>query len=186
MNLNVRVKLLKRSILQIILSVYSLFLIGCSLGPEEYSPLDVEPYCNMPDVNNDGIYELELSSTNWQTLASVNFLVTRDGVPEEFVPIRFASNLYWQLNDTLGYFIHRDLTDNVEYVTYDTTYVTGGGVHDLVSTTNISSMTGTDGKTTNWIAPVESMRGETFILYYSYYDEWRSERVEDRLKIHLE
>tara|TARA_R100001591_G_scaffold118515_1_gene141795 strand:- start:2291 stop:2713 length:423 start_codon:yes stop_codon:yes gene_type:complete len=140
----------------------------------------------MPDVNNDGIYELELSSTNWQTLASVNFLVTRDGVPEEFVPIRFASNLYWQLNDTLGYFIHRDLTDNVEYVTYDTTYVTGGGVHDLVSTTNISSMTGTDGKTTNWIAPVESMRGETFILYYSYYDEWRSERVEDSLKIHLE
>ena len=47
-------------------------------------------------------------------------------------------------------------------------------------------MTGTDGTTTNWIAPVKSMRGETFVLYYSYYDEWRSERVEDSLKIHLE
>ena len=181
MNLNVR-----KSLIRSILTVYSLLLIGCSLGPEEYSPLDVKPYCNMPDVNGDGIYELELSGSNWQTLAKVDFSVTRDGVPEEFVPIRSASNLFWQLNDTLGYFIHRNLTDNVEYVAYDTTYVTGGGVHDLVPTTNISSMTGTDGETSNWIAPVRSMRGETFVLYYSYYDEWRSERVEDSLKIHLE
>ena len=164
MNLNVR-----KSLIRSILTVYSLLLIGCSLGPEEYSPLDVKPYCNMPDTNGDGIYELELSGSNWQTLAKVDFSVTRDGVPE-----------------ALGYFIHRNLTDNVEYVAYDTTYVTGGGVHDLVPTTNISSMTGTDGETSNWIAPVTSMRGETFVLYYSYYDEWRSERVEDSLKIHLE
>lgn len=181
MNLNVR-----KSLIRSILTVYSLLLIGCSLGPEEYSPLDVKPYCNMPDIDGDGVYELELSNDNWQTLAKIDFSVTRDGVAEEFVPIRFASNLFWQLNDTLGYFIHRNLTDNVEYVAYDTTYVTGGGIHDLVSTTNISSMTDTDGTTTNWIAPVKSMRGETFVLYYSYYDEWRSERVEDSLTIHLE
>ena len=86
MNLNVR-----KSLTRSILSVYSLFLIGCSLGPEEYSPLDVVPYCNMPDVNNDGVYELELSNVNWQTLAKVDFSVTRDGIAEEFVPIRFAS-----------------------------------------------------------------------------------------------
>ena len=181
MNLNVR-----KSLIRSILTVYSLLLIGCSLGPEEYSPLDVKPYCNMPDANGDGIYELELSGSNWQTLAKVDFSVTRDGVPEEFVPIRFASNLFWQLNDTLGYFIERGLSSDVEYVAYDTTYVTGGGHHDLVPTTNISSMTDTDGVTSNWIAPVRSMRGEVFVLYYSYWDEYRTERSEDSLRIQLQ
>ena len=37
----------------------------------------------------------------------------------------WESNLYWELGDTLGYYIHRDLTDDLEYVSYDTTYVTG-------------------------------------------------------------
>ena len=80
------------------------------------------------------------------------------------MPIRFASNLFWQLNDTLGYFIERGLTDNVEYVAYDTSYITGGGHHDLVPTTNISSMTDNHGVTSNWIAPVRVYEAKS--LYY--------------------
>ena len=60
--------------------------------------------------------------------------------PVEYADIDFESNLFWQLNDTLGYFTHQWLTDEIEYNTYDTSYVIGG-LHDLVPTSNYRSLT---------------------------------------------
>ena len=49
------------------------------------------------------------------------------------------SNLYWELGDTLGYYTHRDLTDDLEYVSYDITYVAGFSGTE-VPTSNVSSV----------------------------------------------
>ena len=81
----------------------------------------------------------------------------------------WESNLYWELGDTLGYYIHRGLTDDLEYVSYDTTYVTGFE-GTLVPTSNTTSVSGEDGDVSNMIAPVETMVGDTLILSWIYFD----------------
>jgi len=149
-----------------IISLPILFLIGCG---DVYEPeLQVQPYCNMPDIDNDGVYELQLRDT-WQTTHPIDFVVKVDGEPVEYADIDFRSNLYWALDDTIGYFEHQWLTDDMEYNTYGTSYVIGGNLHDLVPTTNYSSLTDDDGTTRNMIAPVKSMRGDTLILQYDVY-----------------
>ena len=167
-----------------IISLPILFLIGCSnpSGPSE--SLYVNVYCNLPDVNNDGVYELNLNNDTWQTIHMIDIEVKDDYGPVSYANVNFHSNLYWSLNDTIGYFIHRDLSDNVQYVTYDTSYVTGGSLHDLVPTSNYGSMTGSDGMTRNAIAPVQSMANETLVLTI---DVWgRSQQVIETIKIKLE
>ena len=86
----------------------------------------------------------------------IDFEVTLDGKPVEYATIRFESNLYWYLEDTLGYIVESALSDDIVYVSYDTTYVTGFN-GDEVPTTNWRSMTDDEGLTRNAIAPVRNM-----------------------------
>ena len=140
----------------------------------------------MPDIDNDGVYELQLRDT-WQTTHPIDFLVQVDGEPVEYADIDFKSNLYWALDDTIGYFEHQWLTDDMEYNTYSTSYVIGGNLHDLVPTTNYSSMTSSDGTTRNMIAPVKSMIGDTLILVYDVYvGTYDVDGLIDTIKISLE
>jgi len=167
-----------------IISLPILFLIGCG---DVYEPeLQVQPYCNMPDIDNDGVYELQLRDT-WQTTHPIDFVVEVDGEPVEYADIDFRSNLYWALDDTIGYFEHQWLTDDMEYNTYGTSYVIGGNLHDLVPTTNYSSLTSSDGTTRNMIAPVKSMIGDTLILVYDVYvGTYDVDGLIDTIKISLE
>lgn len=163
-----------------IISLPILFLIGCG---DVYEPeVSVEPYCNMPVV--DGVPTLALRDT-WQTTHMIDFKVTLDGEPVEYATIRFESNLYWVLGDTLGYIVDRALTDDWTYINYDTTYVTGFGGAE-VPTTNFRSMTDDEGLTSNAIAPVRTMDGETMILSYSVWVEEIMERVYGEIEIKLE
>ena len=57
-----------------IISLPILFMIGCADIDMNQSVLEVEPYCNMPDIDNDGVYELQLRDT-WQTTHPIDFLV---------------------------------------------------------------------------------------------------------------
>ena len=43
-------------------------------------------------------------------------IVYKDNQPIDLMKFYWESNLYWELGDTLGYYIHRDLTDDLEYV----------------------------------------------------------------------
>ena len=170
-----------------IISLPILFMIGCADVEMNQSVLEVEPYCNMPDIDNDGVYELQMNRENWQTIHPIDFLVKVDGHLVEYADIDFKSNLFWSLNDTIGYFTHRWLTDNMAYNTYDTSYVIGGSLHDLVPTTNYSSLTDEDGTTRNMIAPVQSMIGDTLILVYDVYvSTYDVEGLIDTIKISLE
>ena len=103
-------------------------------------------------------YHLDIDMNNWQTLYRVRGIVTKNGIPEPFMKFYWESNLFWDLGDTLGYYIHRGLTDDLEYVSYDTTYVTGFE-GTLVPTSNTTSVSGEDGNVSNMIAPVKTMVG---------------------------
>ena len=114
-------------------------------------------------------YHLTIDRDNWQTLYRVRGTVYKDNQLAEFMKFYWQSNLYWQLGDTLGYYIHRGLTDDLEYVSYDTTYITGFSGME-VSTSNSASVSNADGEVSNMIAPVKSMIGDTLILNWEFYD----------------
>ena len=114
-------------------------------------------------------YHLTIDRDNLQTLYRVRGTVYKDNQLAEFMKFYWQSNLYWQLGDTLGYYIHRGLTDDLEYVSYDTTYITGFSGME-VSTSNSASVSNADGEISNMIAPVKSMIGDTLILNWEFYD----------------
>ena len=116
-------------------------------------------------------YHLTIDRDNWQTLYRVRGSVYKDNQLAEFMKFYWQSNLYWQLGDTLGYYIHRGLTDDLEYISYDTTYITGfSGLE--VPTSNSASVSNAAGEVSNMIAPVQSMIGDTLVLSWVYYD-WK-------------
>ena len=119
--------------------------------------------------DDNDYFHLTIDRNNWQTLYRVRGIVKKNDVTEPFMKFSWESNLYWELGDTLGYYIHRGLTDDLEYVSYDTTYVTGFE-GTLVPTSNITSVSGEDGDVSNMIAPVKSMVGDTLILSWYFFD----------------
>ena len=114
-------------------------------------------------------FHLTINSNSWQTLYRIRGIVYKDGMPTENMKFHWQSNLYWELGDTLGYYIHRGLTDDLEYVSYDTTYITGFNGME-VPTSNSVSVSGSSGEVSNMIAPVRSMVGDTLVLDYYYFD----------------
>ena len=114
-------------------------------------------------------FHLTINRNSWQTLYRVRGIVYKDDMPTENMKFHWQSNLYWELGDTLGYYIHRGLTDDLEYVSYDTTYITGFNGME-VPTSNSVSVSGSSGEVSNMIAPVRSMVGDTLVLDYYYFD----------------
>ena len=119
--------------------------------------------------DDNDYFHLTINRNSWQTLYRVRGIVYKDGVTAENMKFYWQSNLYWELGDTLGYYIHRGLTDDLEYVSYDTTYITGFSGME-VPTSNSSSVSNSDGEVSNMIAPVKSMIGDTMTLQWEYYD----------------
>ena len=77
--------------------------------------------------------------------------------------VQWKSNLYWFIGDTLGYVVKRDLTDDLVYVSYDTTYITWFNGYE-VPTTNEVSYSNIFGNVSNMIAPTKQMVGDTLRL----------------------
>jgi hypothetical protein len=119
--------------------------------------------------DDNDYFHLTINRNSWQTLYRVRGIVKKNDVTEPFMKFYWESNLYWELGDTLGYYIHRGLTDDLEYVSYDTTYVTGFE-GTLVPTSNTTSVSGEDGDVSNMIAPVKSMIGDTLTLSWYFFD----------------
>tara|TARA_R100000030_G_scaffold22676_1_gene16322 strand:- start:3356 stop:3688 length:333 start_codon:yes stop_codon:yes gene_type:complete len=77
--------------------------------------------------------------------------------------MEWDANLYWYIGDTLGYVVSRGLNSELQYVNYDTNYVTWFNGFE-VPTTNQVSYSSDNGELHNMIAPVRSMIGDTLIL----------------------
>ena len=159
-----------RKTLGVIVSVLSLLIIGCSdnrIGIN-YDELFFDIDVRLP-LDENGYYHLQMDTLGWQTLHRISGSVyTHDG-PVDVVRFNWHSSHYWYIGDTLGYIIERGLTDDLEYVNYDTTYITWFNGSE-VPTTNCCSYSNSDGEVNNMIAPVQSMIGDTITISYVYRD----------------
>jgi len=159
-----------RKTLGVILSTLSLLIIGCSdnrIGinyDEVFFDIDVR----LP-LDENGYYHLQMDRSNWQTLHRISGSVYTNDEPAELIRFNWYSSHYWYIGDTLGYIIERGLTDDLEYVSYDTTYITWFNGSE-VPTTNCCSYSNSDGEVNNMIAPVQSMIGDTITISYVYRD----------------
>ena len=136
--------------------------------------------------DNNDYFHLTIDRNNWQTLYRVRGIVKKNDRPEPFMKFYWESNLYWELGDTLGYYIHRGLTDDLEYVSYDTTYITGFSGME-VPTSNSTSVSNANGEVSNMIAPVKTMIGDTLVLTWIYFDwVYESDTFSGEMKIVLE
>ena len=159
-----------RSVKRILIGSFLLF-IGCS------NPLYNEPTDEFATIkfdmklseDNNGYYHMTLDQGSWQTLHRVSGTITQDGYGVENFRIGWESNLYWYLGDTLGYVVKRGLNWNLQYVSYDTVYITGFTGHE-VPTSNQVSLSNRGGEFNNMIAPVKSMVGDTMKLTADWYD----------------
>ena len=119
------------------------------------------------DVN--GYYHLQLNPSSFQTLHRLSGYIYRNGIPLDVMKFNWESSHFWMLGDTLGYFIHRGLTDDLEYVSYDTTYITGFSDF-IVPTINCCSYSNSDGEVNTMFGPVWTMRYDTVLVSVGYFD----------------
>lgn len=121
--------------------------------------------------DDNGYYHLTLNRNTWQTLHRVSGSITKDSYGVENFRVDWESDLYWLIGDTLGYIVSRGLNMNLQYVSYDTTYLTQfNGLE--VPTTNMVSLSNNNGEFNNMIAPVRSMIGDTMRLTADWYENY--------------
>ena len=181
MNLTKRnlTKGIKRTLGVITLSVFNLLVIGCE-DIHQYDDINFTYQIGLPKDEN-GYYRMTLGST-WQTTQRLEGQLTsehsnsredweRDLV--ETIMVYWESSHFWVLNDTLGYVVKQGLTDDLEYVIYDSVYITGYEGRQ-VPTINFQSYPVKSGETTyevnQMLAPVQSMRGDTITIWTYYWD----------------
>tara|TARA_Y100001938_G_scaffold150981_1_gene244813 strand:+ start:815 stop:1411 length:597 start_codon:yes stop_codon:yes gene_type:complete len=141
--------------------ILSVIFISCEDNNQDNTGL-LEFDIRLPQDEN-GYYSLTLDRDKWQTLHRVTAKVSDTFYLDNFY-ISWESNLYWMLNDTLGYIVKRQFSDwNGSYVSTDTSYITGFNGME-VPTTNRSSYSNRLGEINNMIAPVKNMVGDTLML----------------------
>ena len=176
-----------------------LFLIGCEdtlyLEPVDESTIQVEEprvdvyyFDEQPNLSLDdnGYYHLDIDTTNWQTLHRLTGFISDSATSGPVVNCRveWESSHYWTLGDTLGFWVRQGLTDDLEWVSYDTSYVVGFDGQE-VPTINPASYSNSDGEVNTMIAPVQSMIGDTMTIWYSW-SGWYAGVNNDSIKIVLD
>ena len=183
-----------------ILPLFFLILIGCSDSDFRLHPVDNHQYSSDEsfsqvfyfdsdprlDVDDNGFYHLTIDMSNWQTLHRLSGTIIDSATVQPVVSCRveWTSSHYWNLGDTLGYWVRQGLTDDLVWVSYDTSYIIGFD-GQMVPTINPASYSNGEGAVNAMIAPVQSMIGDTMTIWYSWggwYTNWET----DSLKIILE
>ena len=165
--LKINVKKLTRTIITILVSI---LLTSCEspTSSKEFTDLTFDMRLTQ-DTN--GYYHLTLDRNKWQTLHRVSGAIVKDGYGVENFRVEWESDLYWIIGDTLGYIVSRGLNMNLQYVNYDTTYLTQfNGLE--VPTSNQVSLSNSSGEFNNMIAPVRSMIGDTMRLTADWYEDY--------------
>ena len=163
-----------------ILLALSIFVIGCEDNQEIYDDIDLVYNINLP-IDENGYYHMELGD-NWQTIERLTANLEskhldsreygeRDLV--ETIKVYWESSHYWVMNDTLGYIVKRGLTDDMEYVNYDTLYMWGFEGESVPTINGASYPVNVDSDTweVNTMAgPVSSMLGDTMTVWTYFWD----------------
>ena len=135
-------------------------------------------------VDSNGYYHLPLTEGSWQTLHRISGHIYEDGLPVDVVRFTWTSSHYWILGDTLGYIVNRGLTDQMVYVSVDTSYIIGFKGFE-VPTINCCSYSNAEGEVNTMFAPVWSMRHDTVTVWVGFYDN-EGQIQENTIEIVLE
>lgn len=173
-------------LLKFALVLYSLMLLGTLTSCTEDPISDIPDNYTMEldgrlDTTNEGLYKLELNSTDnsIQTIHRITGKLLNNG--EEPYPqlVEWESSHQWTLNDTAYVFIRRTINVLGDWVDVDTTYVTGFA-GSIVPTINEFSYSGDGGEINTVIAPIDEMVGDTLIVKAKFED------LEETIRIVLE
>jgi hypothetical protein len=173
-------------LLKFALVFYSLMLLGTLTSCTDDPLSDLPDNYTMEldgrlDTTNEGLYKLELNSTDnsIQTIHRITGKLLNNG--EEPYPqlVEWESSHQWTLNDTAYVFIRRTINVLGDWVDVDTTYVTGFA-GTIVPTINEFSYSGDGGEINTVIAPIDEMVGDTLIV------KARFEDIEETIRIVLE
>ncbi len=150
-----------------------LIIVGCDtrVGPD-YDELFFDIDARL-SLDENGYYHLVMERDSWQTLHRISGSVYTEEEPAELIRFNWYSSHYWYIGDTLGYVVSFGLTDDLEYVSYDTNYVTWFNGSE-VPTTNCCSYSNSEGEVNNMIAPVQSMIGDTMTIGYRWSDYYNN------------
>jgi len=164
-------------LLKFALVFYSLMLLGTLTSCTDDPLSDLPDYYTLEldgrlDTTNEGLYKLNLVSTNnsEQTIHRVTGQLLNNG-EEPYPPqyVDWESSHVWQLSDTTHVIIRRTINVLGEWVNIDTTYVTQFQ-GNMVPTINPTSVSGTNGEINTIIAPIEEMRGDTLTVRCTFRD----------------
>ena len=182
---------------KLVIIITLITIVSCStfdeiFNEQEYEELESINFVLDYDAGNspftmdeNGYLHMTLNTGTWQTIKTIYGYVYRDGSPVNVLKFGWASSHYWYLNDTIGYIVDVGLTNEYQYVSYDTTYITGFGGFE-VPCVNGSSYSREDGMVNTVIAPVRSMKGDTMTVFWAFYDDWKSEQIDGNFKIVLD
>jgi len=176
--------LLKKRILNVIIA--SLFLIvGCSnpLSDQYFEPITVELNPRL-EVDDNGFYHLPLDMSSWQTLHRFSGMVYESDIPKEVQKVYWDASHYWFIGDTLGYAYKRGITDDFEYVLYDSTAITWFEGFE-VPTINCCSYSNAEGEVNTMFAPIRTMKSDTVTVWMYFYNNIAEIHV-DSFKVILE
>ena len=119
------------------------------------------------DQDDNGYFHLELDPTSFQTIHRISGHIYGDGEPLDVVRFYWESSHYWILGDTLGYIVNIGLTDQMVYVSIDTSYIIGFEGFE-VPTINCCSYSNSEGEVNTMFAPVWTMRYDTVLVSVGY------------------
>lgn len=162
----------------------ALLILSCNYNPNNSENKIIFNLESRLDQDVKGYYHLELNPSNFQTLHRISGHIYGDDEPLDVVRFNWRSSHYWTLGDTLGYLILRDLTDDLVYVSYDTTYITGFSDF-VVPTINCCGYSNSDGEVNTMFAPVWTMRYDTVLVSISYFID-NTESISQSIEIVLE
>ena len=149
---------------------------GCEEAEQQNTDIIIFiPNARLP-IDGNGYYHMTLLEGSWQTLHRISgWMADQDTIAVFGAYVGWSSSHYWILGDTLGYIVNRGLTDDLIYVSYDTTYITGFDGME-VPTVNSSSRSNQEGEVNTMFAPVLSMRGDTVDVFAKWIlnNEWET------------
>ena len=164
-----------KNILLLIISL--LFFVGCEHYEDAIYGITHIRLDPRLEEDNNGYYHLTLAEDCWQTLHRFSGTAYINGFRTENIRLEWESSHYWYLGDTVGYVIKRGLTDDLEYVIYDTIYITGFNGTEI-PTINPVSYSDSSGEFNQMFAPVGVMLGDTVAIYVTYSNLYYNDTVE--------
>ena len=127
-------------------------------------------------VDENGYHHMVIDTSRWQTTHRISGHVYRDNESVNVLKFGWGSSHHWLIGDDYGYIVSSGYTDDLVYVNYDTTYITGFSGWE-VPIVNGSSYSRMDGEVNTMIAPIRTMRGDTATIFYGWYDDWTDEET---------